>query len=114
MRFHENMHQQFVDGLFPERDFLVAVRRAGAQLQAVERALAGQPFLQMGLGGQQFQQRILPQLLVVVEILVAQRQPIHPLRHHLRHTMFHPRRITPIQKTARQTRQKIQPLVRFP
>ena len=36
----DNIHRQFVDALFPERDFLVAVRRARPQLQPVERTFA--------------------------------------------------------------------------
>ena len=80
--FQKNRHQQGVQAVLPVGNLLVAMRAAVAQFQPVQGALAGQRFVQLRLAGQNVQQRILPELLVVVEILVAQRQRIDALSHH--------------------------------
>jgi len=59
------------------------MRAAIAQFQPVQGALAGQRLVHLRLAGEHVQQRVLSQLLVVVEVLVAQRQGIDALRHHL-------------------------------
>ncbi len=82
----ERIHQERLDSSMPGRNLLVAARHAGTrrrQFQPVERALAGQrdapiarvdPVLarRITTADQHRQQRITPQLLVVVEVLVAQ------------------------------------------
>src|ERR1019366_6999706 len=75
----------------------VAVRRR--QLQAVERALAGQRLaailrappslsLHVVLVQRHSQHRIAPQLVMVIEIRIAQRQPEHALRDQIQQRMF--------------------------
>ena len=63
---------------------LVIAPAAANQLQPVQRALARQRLIQLALAAEQGQQRIGAQLLVVVQVLVAQRQPVDALRQHLR------------------------------
>ena len=101
VRLQEQIHQQGIDALRVHHDLLglrlvglllprsaVVVRRR--QLQTVERALAGQSLapilrtpplfaLHVVLAQRHGQHRIAPQFIVVVEILVAQRQPEHAL-----------------------------------
>jgi len=50
---------------------------------------------------EQCQQRILAQFVVVVEILVAQRQRVNPLRHHLLHRMPNQRRVPMVVEAGR-------------
>ena len=94
--------QEQVDKQIPDRhrivaDLVVARRRKLAQLQPVERRLAGHrrairtPRLE--LARQHRHHRIVAQLVVVVEILVAERDPEHPLtdqRHDLVLDQFRP------------------------
>ena len=96
MRLQKQIHQQRIDALRINHDLLglglvrvllpqtaVVVRRR--QLQAVERAFAGQRFaailrappllaLHIVLTQRHGQHRIAPQVVVVIEILIAQRQ----------------------------------------
>jgi hypothetical protein len=62
---------------------VVARRRKLAQLQPVQRRLAGNRRAILAprreLARQYRHHRIVPQLVVVVEILVAERDPEHPL-----------------------------------
>ena len=112
MRFQEHLHQQFIDRLFPERDLLVAILDPGAQFHPVQRALARQRLFQFLPARQNAEDRILPQLLVIVEVFVAQRQAVDPLRQHLPNRMLHLLLIPAIQKALRQPRQQIQTLDR--
>ncbi len=64
-------------------DLVILRRLRAAQFQAVQRALAGnrrtvRP-LRLELAQQHRQQRVVPQMVVIVEVLVAQRQAKHPL-----------------------------------
>ncbi len=77
------IRQQPVDGLGRVADLVIAQAAAG-QFQPVQRALAGQRLIQFALAAEQPQQRIRAQLLVIVQVLVAQRQPVDALRQHLR------------------------------
>ena len=79
--------------LMPGDDLLVAALRVGPrgrQFQAVQRALAGQRLAaiarsatllagRIALADQRRQERIVPQVVVVVEVFVAQGQGEHPL-----------------------------------
>ena len=80
----------------PQHHFLVSRQRSLPVLQAIQGALAGQwlalVFLphpirsrRIGLLAQDRQQRVRPQALVVIEILIPQRQPEDPLPHHRLH-----------------------------
>ena len=46
----------------------------------------------------------MPQLLMIVEIFITQRQPINPLRDHLFDSMLNTRRIPSIDETLCKTR----------
>ena len=83
VRLHEKIHQQTVHGLGRVADLVIAPA-AASQFQPVQRALAGQRLIQIPLAAEHPQQRIGAQLLVVVEVFVAQRQPVDALRQHLR------------------------------
>ena len=91
LRFHEHLHQQAVDRLAVAADLLVAVQTVGRALQPVQRALARQ----------QRQQRISPQLVVIVEVLLSQRQRIDPLRDQFPLPVFDAPRIAAILETGR-------------
>ena len=90
MRLQEQVDKKSLDGHRIVADLVVARRLQLAQLQPVQRRLAGHrrtilaPRLE--LAGQHRHHRIVAQLVVVVEILVAKRNPEHPLadqRHNL-------------------------------
>ena len=51
---------------------------------------------------------------MIVQILVPQRQPVHPLRHQLLHAVFDPPALAPVRKTRRDPARQIQPKVRLP
>ena len=55
-----------------------------SKLQPVQRALAGQRLFQLAPPASSHHQRIVAQLLMVVEVLITQRQPVDALREHLR------------------------------
>ncbi len=50
---------------------------------------------------------------MIVEILVAQRQPVHPLRHQFPHAVRDQPGVAVVLETGPQSRQQIQPLVRL-
>ena len=94
--------QQPVDRTRVENDLLVTARHAGlgrGQLQAIESALAGAgvaailappPLLafEVLFAAQQGQQRVRAQLIVIVEVLITQRQPVDALADQLSHAVF--------------------------
>jgi hypothetical protein len=73
------------------------------QFQPVQRALAGQRLLQIAPSAEQRQQRIAAQLLMVVEVFIAQRQSIDALRLHLRQRVLDQRARAAVGKTLAQT-----------
>ena len=111
VRFEKHFHQQFIQPVFPECDLLVPVLRTRAQLHPVQRALARQRFIQFLPSRQNAEDRILPQLLVIVEIFIAQRQTVDPLRDHLQNGVFDQILIPVVEKTLRHARQQIQAFV---
>ena len=60
------------------------------------------------------EQRVLAQLLMIVQVFIAQSQPVHPLRNHLQNGMFHSILLAAVQETMRESRQQIQPLIGLP
>ena len=84
MRLQEQIDEQRLDRRRVVADLVIARRLRPAQLQPVQRALAGQrravraPRRQ--LAGQHRHHRIVAQLVVIVQVLVAQRDAEHPLR----------------------------------
>jgi hypothetical protein len=78
--------EHLLHGRVVHADLVVAARPfQRAVLQPVERGLAGQRLRVVALGfqrvGQQAERRIAAQLVVVIEVLVAERQPMDALRH---------------------------------
>jgi hypothetical protein len=73
-------------------DLVVARRRRTAQFEAIERALAGDrrtvPTLCRKLAGQDRHDRVVAQFVVVVEILVAERDSEYPLADQRRHLVL--------------------------
>jgi hypothetical protein len=69
-------------------NLLVAARLLTAQFQTLERALAAE----------HSQPRISPQLVMVLEILVARRQPVQALEQHLRYAVENQPRLAPVRK----------------
>ena len=90
VRLQEQVDEQLLDGRWIVTDLVIARRLQAAQLQPVERRLAGHRRAilpsRFELARQHRHQRIVTQFVVVVQILVAKRDPEHPLtdqRHHL-------------------------------
>src|SRR5439155_17863950 len=75
----ENLHHEFIDRVLPERDLLVAVIDACAQLHSVERAFPCQRRLQPGAARKNAEEGIGAQLLVIIEVFVSQSQTVNPL-----------------------------------
>jgi hypothetical protein len=68
---------------------------------------------QIAPAAQHRQQRVVAQLLVIVELFVTQRQPIDALRQHLRQAVLDQQRRAAIVETARQPSQKVDLAVHF-
>ena len=106
MRLHEEVDEVPIHGVVVDRDLLVALRvgaRRGGQFQAIEHALARQRVANVtraptrrprGIrrAGQHREERIGTQGVMIIQILVAEREPIHPLRDQGRHRMLDPGR----------------------
>ena len=108
-------------------DLVIARRRRGRaysrrMLKPVQRRLARQRFAaiaipfallarQIALARKQRQQRIVPQLVVIVEVLVAQRQPVDALAHQLAHAVLAALGVAMIAEARRQPLQQLQPPV---
>ena len=102
LRLDVERGQQTVHRARVENDLLVTALRAGVgrgPLEAVESALAGAgvaavlappPLLafEVLLAAEQGQQRVRAQLIVIVEILITQRQPVDALGDQLAHAVF--------------------------
>ena len=86
MRLKEEVDQQAVDGAAVMADFVVARGSNRRVLEPVERALAGKrgtaPAFGLELTNERREHGIVAQLIVIDQILVAERDPEHPLRHH--------------------------------
>jgi hypothetical protein len=106
MRFDIEVSEQPVDGLCRVADLVIAPAAAD-QFHPIQRALARQRFVQFPLAAEQSQQRIRAQLLMIVEVLVAQRQPVNALPQHLRQRVLDEQRRTAIAETTRQTAQQV-------
>lgn len=86
VRFQKQVYQQRVDRFAVVADLLIALGRCGIPrraLQPAQRALADQCRFRFALARQHAYQRIVSQLIVIVEVFVAQRQTVNTLRQHL-------------------------------
>jgi hypothetical protein len=90
--FQEDLHEQAVHSSVIQHDLFVALPPTGrltCQFQSIQSTFPCQSFLAwIRLLHQHRQQWIIPQLLVIVQIFVAQSQTIDSLGHHLLHRMF--------------------------
>jgi hypothetical protein len=86
VRLEEEGDEQALNRRRVVADLVVATRRQRRVLEPVERALAGQRrailALRRELAGQRRQHRIVSQLIVIDQILIAERDAEHALRHH--------------------------------
>jgi hypothetical protein len=86
VRLEEESDEQTLDRRRVVADLGVARGLGRRVLEAVQRALAGERgailALRLELAGEGCQHRVVPQLLVIDEILIAERNAEHPLRHH--------------------------------
>src|SRR5215204_6356673 len=114
VRLDKYTDQQLVYRSLPERDFLVPIRLPIAEFQPVQRALARQWFVQFFASSQHSKQRILSQLLVIVQVFIAERQSVDALGNHLQNRVLHPILFPSVEKAVREARQQIQPLIRLP
>jgi hypothetical protein len=103
----EQLHPQPLDRCAVRHDLVIAIhaRRRRMQLQAVQRALARQrralgSTRRRKLAQQRTEHRIVPQLLVVVEVLIPQRHAEHALAEQGAHAVFNQIRIASIAETA--------------
>ena len=102
LRLNVEIGQQTVDRACVENDLLVTAGRVGVgggPLEAVESALAGAGVAavlgsaallacEVLLAAQQRQQRVGAQLIVIVEVLITQHQPVDALGDQLAHAVF--------------------------
>ena len=79
----------------------------GREFHPVQRALARQWLRQIALAGQHPEQRIVAQLLVIVQVFVAQRQSVNALRQHLVEVMLDPRGVARVGETARHAPEQV-------
>jgi hypothetical protein len=92
MRLQEERDQQALNGTRIMGDLVIARCRLATQLKTVEGRLprhrCAVRSARFKLAGQYRHHRIATQLVVIVEVLVAQRNPEHPLTHQGRNAMF--------------------------
>ena len=106
MRLEEQIHQQRIDLRAIAVDPVILRRMASRRvLQTIERALAGQrltvsPQHRAQLARQHRERRILAQLVVIVEVLIAQCQAEDALPHQRRDPMLDIAGVTPIDEAV--------------
>ncbi len=108
VRLDEQIAQQRVDLLRLVVDLVIALI-AARKLQPVQRALARKRLVERPLAAQHRHQRIVPQLLVIVEIFVAQRESEDALREHLAQPVHDPIRTPLVGKRGRQSLEETDP-----
>lgn len=127
-RLQKDVDEQPFDLAAGGHDLLIPALRVGScggQLQSIERALAGQcfppiplprPLLSRGvrLPHQHRQQRIVPQIVMIHEVFIAQRKTVDALTHQLQHRMLDQLRIAMISKATGEPSQDTRGLLHFP
>ena len=106
MRLKKQVDEQPLDGGRIMTDLMIAGRDRPRQLEPVERRLAGdrraiRP-LRLQLAGQDRHQGIVAQVVVVVEVLVAERQPEDPLANERRHAVLDQLGLAPVIEARRE------------
>ena len=121
----EQIDQQSIHRLTLHHDLLVALGLPGlspGQLQSVQCALARQRLARValphtmlardiGLAHQRRQQRVATQVVVIVEILIPQRQPVEPLSDQLLHRVLDQPRVAMIREAIRELLDDPNPLL---
>ncbi len=86
VRFEKESDEQPLDRRAVMADLVVTARSKRRMLEPVERALAGERGAIVALGGElageRREHRVVPQVIVVDQIFVAERDAEHPLRYH--------------------------------
>jgi hypothetical protein len=92
VRLRKKRHEQVLDGSRIMRDPVIARRRLAAQLKTIEGRLprhrCAVRSARFQLAGQHRHHRIATKVVVIVEVLVTQRNPEHPLTNQGRNAMF--------------------------
>ena len=88
-------------------DLVIARRCAPANSSRFSVLLPASGSSNLPLAAEQPQQRIGAQLLMIVEVLVAQRQPVDALREHLGNRVLDQSGVAPVAETARQPLQQV-------
>jgi hypothetical protein len=120
VRIEEYIHPQPLDGFGLGSDLVIAAHAlARMQLQAIERALAGErcavaSTLRLKLAQQSTEHRIVAQTLMVVEVFIPQRYPKHALPDQRSDRMLDQLRIARIDKAARQSIDQSDRFIRAP
>ena len=111
VRLHEHIDQQPLDRRPLIGDLVIARRLPPAQLQTVERRLAGRRRAVRASGFQLARQhrhdRIAAQVVVVIEIFIAERDRKHPLAHQGRYRVLDQILAAMIAKAPRKTTNQI-------
>ena len=116
VRLQEQIHEERLDGLLVVTDLVITRRLPlGRVLQAVQGRLAGQGRAVRALGRQlirqQRQHRVMAQLVVVRDILIAQRDPGNALADQCRQAMHHLALIALIAEAGRHPIEQIDRLI---
>ena len=128
VRLQEQVHQQPIQRLVIRRDPLVAIAPRPLrprQLQPIQTARRSQrialvatpatiPARDVRLAHQKRHQARAAKLIVVVQVLVAQRHSVDPLGHQVLNRVLHPGRIAEVTKTGRQPAHQAQTSLRLP
>jgi hypothetical protein len=113
-RAHTKLEQEFFQPRGLRRDLVITARRpVHRDLQSVQRRSGGQRVGRLEFARRRGQERIAPQVLVVVEILIPERQPEDPLCHHLRHRVHDQVRVAPVSEARRHAPGQPQPAIEF-
>jgi CRP-like cAMP-binding protein len=101
-----------IDSFAGVTDLVIALALA-AQFETVEGALAGQRLIPFPLATEHGEERIMAQLLVIVQILIAKSQPKEALRQHRRQRMFDPVSSPLVGETVGQPTQQLDLAIRL-
>jgi hypothetical protein len=118
VRLQELVDEKPFDGDRIVTDLVIARRLKPAQLQSVQRRLARNRRTILAsrreLASQHRHHRIVAQVIVVAKILVAQRDPEHPLPDQCHHLMLDPLRTPLVVKTRRKPIEQADRTIRRP
>ncbi len=113
--FEKQIDQQLLDRRAVMADLVVKAGRLLRPLQTVQGRLAGNRraigAARLQFAGQHRKQGIVPQGIVIVEVLIPQRQAKNPLPRQRRHRMLDKRGSAPVDETLGKPLDKLQSLV---